>query len=217
MRIGLFGGSFNPVHNAHIRIAAEAQRACQLDSVVFIPAAEPPHKPLAGDISFVHRLTMVRLAIAGRNDFQVSAVEAEREGKSYSIETIVLFRERFPDDELFFIVGGDSFREIGTWHRYAEIFAFCNLIVVERPGHPVIDPLEILTDAIRGDFSYTSSTGCLTHVASGFSTFFITGTPQELSSTEIRRLAAADSDISRYVPADVATYISQQRIYYQWP
>ena len=136
MRIGLLGGSFNPVHNAHLRIAGEAQAACGLDRVIFIPAADPPHKPVAGGVSFEHRAKMVGMAIAGRPDFEMSTVEAEREGKSYSIDTIRTFRERFPEDELFFIIGGDSFLEIGTWHRYDDILRSCTLIVVERPGCP---------------------------------------------------------------------------------
>src|SRR6185369_431831 len=99
MRIGLLGGSFNPIHNAHLRIAGEARETCLLDKVIFIPAADPPHKPLAGDVSFENRSTMVGMAIAGRPDFEMSTVEAERAGKSYSIDTIKTFRERFPDDD----------------------------------------------------------------------------------------------------------------------
>ena len=214
MRIGLMGGSFNPVHNAHLRIAGEAQAACLLDRIIFIPAADPPHKPLAGDVSFKHRSTMVSMAIAGRAGFEMSTVEAERGGKSYSVDTIRAFREMFPGDELFFIIGGDSFLEIGSWHRYAEIFPQCNLIVVERPGCPVTDPLEALPAAVRGEFAFDGKTGRLTH-HSGTTLYFITGSPLEFSSTEIRRLAAGGADITRYVPPDVATYISQQRIYHQ--
>jgi nicotinate-nucleotide adenylyltransferase len=214
MRIGLLGGSFNPVHHAHLRIASEAQHACQLDRVIFIPAADPPHKPVAGDISFECRSKMVAMAIAGRPAFEISTIEAERGGKSYSIDTIRAFRDRFPDDDLFFIIGGDSFLEIGLWHRYAEIFSSCNLIVVERPGCRIIDPLEALPAAVRSLFTFNRETGCLTHAA-GTMTYFITGSPLELSSTEIRRLAAAGADITRYVPPDVAAYISQQRIYHQ--
>ena len=208
------GGSFNPVHNAHLRIAGEAQAACLLDRVIFIPAVDPPHKPLAGDVSFKHRSTMVSMAIAGRAGFEMSTVEAERGGKSYSVDTIRTFRERFPGDDLFFIIGGDSFLELGTWHRYAEIFQLCNLIVVERPGCPVTNPVDSLPAAVRGEFTRDGRTGRLTH-RSGTALFFITGSPLELSSTEIRRLAAAGTDITRYVPPDVAAYISQQRIYHQ--
>lgn len=208
------GGSFNPVHNAHLRIAGEAQAACQLDRVIFIPAADPPHKPLAGNVSFEHRSRMVSMAIAGRPDFEMSTVEAERGGKSYSVDTIRTFRELFPGDDLFFIIGGDSFLELGSWHRYAEIFPLCNLIVVERPGCPVINPLDSLPEAVRGGFTMDGETGRLTH-CSGTALFFITGLPLEISSTEIRRLAAAGADLTRYVPHDVAAYISQQRIYHQ--
>ena len=214
MRIGLLGGSFNPIHNAHLRIAAEAQDACRLDRIIFIPAADPPHKALAGGVSFEHRSKMVSMAIAGWPDYKMSNIEEERGGKSYSIDTIRLFREQFPDDDLFFIIGADSFLEIGTWHRYDEIFLLCNLVVVERPGCSVAKPLEALPSAVRGMFFFNNETGYLTH-GSGSSVFFITGSPLEFSSTEIRRLAAAGVDIRNYVPPDVAAYISQQRIYHQ--
>ncbi|MDD2539669.1 MAG: nicotinate-nucleotide adenylyltransferase [Desulfuromonadaceae bacterium] len=212
MRIGLLGGSFNPVHNAHLRIAGEAQAACLLDRVVFIPAADPPHKLVAGDVSFEKRSLMVSMAIAGKQDFAMSTIEAERGGKSYSIDTIRTFRERCPDDELFFIIGGDSFLELGTWHRYTEIFSLCNLIVVQRPGCPVITPLESLSAAVRGSFVLDRESGRLTH-ESGNMIYFITGSPLDISSTEIRRRAAAGNDITHYVPPDVAAYISHQRIY----
>jgi nicotinate-nucleotide adenylyltransferase len=214
MRTGLLGGSFNPVHNAHLRIAGEAQRFCRLDRVIFIPAADPPHKPVAGDISFAHRSEMVRIAIAGRAGFEMSTLEAERSGKSYSIDTIRIFREQFPDDELFFIIGADSFLELGTWHRYGELFQSCNLIVAERPGSPVSSRISALPEAVRMEFTYDPDNGRLTH-QSGTSVCFITGTPLEISSTEIRRLAATGADISSSVPPDVAAYISQQRIYRQ--
>ena len=214
MRVGLLGGSFNPVHNAHLRIAGAAQEACLLDRVVFIPSADPPHKLLEGDISFESRSLMVSMAISSRPDFEMSTVEAERGGKSYSIDTIRIFRVRFPEDDLYFIIGADSFMEIGSWHCFAEIFRSCNLIVVERPGILLVNPLADLPDAVRGAFILDSQSGCLTH-ESGTTTHFITGSPMELSSTEIRRLAACGADISQYVPPEVAAYISQQRIYHQ--
>jgi len=113
MKIGLMGGTFNPIHRAHLRIAEEARDLCGLDRVLFIPAADPPHKPLAGDVSFAVRCEMVRLAIAGNPAFELSEVEGEREGKSYSIDTIGFFHTQRPDDQLFFIIGSDSFFEIG--------------------------------------------------------------------------------------------------------
>lgn len=212
MRIGLLGGSFNPIHNAHLRIAAAAQRACQLDKVIFIPAANPPHKNLAGDVSFKDRLAMVNSAIAGIAGFEVSTIEADRCGKSYSVDTIQTFVEEFSSEEIFFIIGGDSFLEIGTWKSYPKIFSSCNIIVVERPGALISNTLDLLPAPISGKFRLDVSANCLTH-ESGNRVYFISGTPMELSSTEIRRLAAAGADISRYVPEQVATYISKQRIY----
>jgi nicotinate-nucleotide adenylyltransferase len=214
MRIGLLGGSFNPVHNAHLRIAVEAQQACRLDRVIFIPAADPPHKLLAGGISFENRAAMVAMAIKGKPDFEMSTMEAERHGKSYSIDTIIAFQESFPHDKLYFIIGGDSFLEIGTWHRYTEIMHLCNLIVVERPGCHILTPLAALPDAVSGAFTFDDQTGSLIN-KSGAEILFITGSPQDLSSTGIRRLAAAGADLTRFVAPDVAAYISQQRIYHQ--
>jgi nicotinate-nucleotide adenylyltransferase len=214
MRIGLLGGSFNPVHNAHLRIAGEAQEVCRLDRVIFIPAADPPHKPLAGDVSFEHRSKMVSMAIADRPNFEMSTIEAERGGKSYSIDTIKTFREQFPMDELFFIIGGDSFQEIGLWHRYAAIFRSCSMIVVERPGCEIMDPPGSLPVAVKSEFRYDEESRRLTH-NSGHLVCFVRGTPQDISSTVIRRLVAAGISITHLVPSSVAAYISHQRIYFE--
>lgn len=213
MKLGLFGGSFNPIHNAHLRIAAEAQAACRLDRVIFIPAADPPHKPVAGNVSFEHRAAMVSKSIADNPAYEISTMEAERRGKSYSIDTIRIFRE-CPGDDLFFIIGADSFLDIGTWHRYTEIFSLCSLVVVNRPGCPIVNPLDALPEAVRDHFTLDSATGNLNH-SSGTKVFFITGSPLDLSSTDIRRLVAAGDDITRYVPSEVAAYILRQRIYRQ--
>lgn len=212
MNIGLMGGTFNPVHFAHLRIAEAARNLCGLDRVLFIPAADPPHKPLAGDVSFARRCEMVRLAIAGNPAFELSDIEGQRDGKSYSIDTIKFFNTQHPDYKLFFIIGSDSFFEIGLWHRYAEIFRLCSLIVVERPGHPVTDPFEALPVAIRGEFSYTAASLKLQHM-SGHLVHILKGRPLDISSTGIRSLVAAGSSITSLVPPAVEAYIKSQRIY----
>jgi nicotinate-nucleotide adenylyltransferase len=212
MNIGLMGGTFNPVHLGHLRIAEEARELCRLDRVLFIPAGDPPHKPLAGEVSFARRREMVRLAIAGNPAFELSDVEGQRGGKSYSIDTIGYFNTQRPADRLFFIIGSDSFLEIGLWHRYAEIFRLCSLIVVERPGRPLADPLEALPVAIRGEFSYTETLRRLQH-ASGQSVHILAGRPLDISSTDIRSLVAAGRSISHLVPNAVEAYIKSQRIY----
>jgi nicotinate-nucleotide adenylyltransferase len=212
MNIGLMGGTFNPVHLGHLRIAEEARELLGLQRVIFIPAADPPHKPLVWDVAFSQRCEMVRLAITGNPAFVLSDIEGQRPGKSYSIDTLRFFSTKFPDDKLFFIIGSDSFLEIGMWHRYAEIFRVSNLIVVERPGRPVIDPLAALPVAIRGEFVYTPVSHRLQHKA-GHIVHFLKGCPLDISSTEIRNLLAADRSITYLIPSTVETYIKTQRIY----
>ena len=212
MNIGLMGGTFNPVHLAHLRIAEEARESFGLDRVVFIPAADPPHKPLAGEVPFSDRCEMVRLAIDGNRAFELSDIEGQRGGKSYSIDTLEYFRTLSPDDTLYFIIGSDSFLEIGLWHRYTEIFSVCNLVVVERPGRPVVDPLTALPVAIRGEFGYTPESRQLQHVSGQF-VHFLKGCPLDISSTVIRRQVAAGRSITYLVPSTVEAYINTQRIY----
>jgi nicotinate-nucleotide adenylyltransferase len=212
MKIGLMGGTFNPVHLAHLRIAEEAREAFGLDQVLFIPAGDPPHKPLAGEVPFAQRCEMVRLAIAGNPTFKLSDVEGERGGKSYSIDTLNHFHAQRPDDTLYFIIGSDSFLEIGLWHRYADIFRACNLIVVERPGRPTADPLKALPVAIRGEFGYTAETQGLQH-ESGRCVHFLKGCPLDISSTAIRNLIECGRSITYLVPSTVEAYIKTKRIY----
>ena len=216
MNIGLMGGTFNPVHSAHLRIAEEAREVCSLDQVYFIPAADPPHKALAGDTPFHLRCQMVSIAVAGNPFFKLSDIEGHRAGKSYSIDTIGIFRERNTDAALFFIIGSDSFFEIGSWHRYAEIFHLCSLIVVERPGFSPTDLLEALPVAIRAEFSYTPPSRTLQHV-SGRSVHFLKGCPMDISSTNIRHLVATGRSIANLVPPGVESYINDQRIYCECP
>jgi len=212
MKIGLMGGTFNPVHNAHLRIAEEARIACALDRIIFIPAADPPHKKLAGDVSFDLRCQMVRLAIKGHPFFELSTLEGERGGKSYSIDTIRIVQKQMPDAELYFIIGGDSFLELGSWHSYADIFRSCHLVVFERPGCIMENPLDALPVVVRGEFGYNGKSRTLSHV-SGHFVYFVPSVLQDISSTEIRRLSASGSSIDTFVPPAVAAYISQQRIY----
>ena len=212
MKTGLLGGTFNPPHLAHLRIAEEAREACGLDRVLFIPAADPPHKPVEGDVPFAERCRMVERAIAGNSGFELCAIEGERSGKSYSIDTITELQARRPEDRLFFIIGSDSFLEIGTWHDYPRIFSSCSLIVAERPGMPVSDPLHALPVVIRDQFSYTAASRELHHV-SGTTVHFITGCLLEISSSRVRELAAAGRSLRYLVPPEVEAYITEQRIY----
>jgi nicotinate-nucleotide adenylyltransferase len=139
VRLALFGGTFDPVHNAHLAVARDATERCRLDRVVFIPAGRPPHKggPRA---SYHDRVRMIEIACEGEPRFAVSRVE-EGDRQSYSIHTIEHFRAKLePGDRLFFLIGADAFAEIRTWHRWREVVKSVEFIVVSRPGYDCSAP-----------------------------------------------------------------------------
>ena len=133
-RICLFGGTFDPIHCAHVTIADEAQKRFSLDEVIFVPAANPPHKDTEGLTSFEDRFRMVELACAPYPHFSVSRLE-EGGGRSYTIDTLHRFRPQLAaEHELFFLIGADAFKEIRTWKRWQEVVQLTDFIVVSRPG-----------------------------------------------------------------------------------
>lgn len=135
LRIALFGGTFDPIHSAHLTIAREAADRFKLDRVLFITAGNPPHKAPGATTPFEHRHRMVELACAADSRFMPSRLE-QGAGKSYSIETIERVKQTVADgDELFFLIGADAFAEIGTWYRSAEVVGAVEFIVVSRPGY----------------------------------------------------------------------------------
>jgi len=133
--VALFGGTFDPIHRAHITVAREALQQFTLGRVLFVPAGNPPHKNSAGATPYPHRYRMVELATAGEPGFEVSRL-ADGEERSYSILTIEKVRRGLaPGDRLFFLIGADAFAEIGSWHRSGELVRLVEFIVVTRPGH----------------------------------------------------------------------------------
>lgn len=135
MRVALFGGTFDPIHSAHLTVAREAAHAYALDRVLLIPAAHPPHKPNDQLASYEDRFRMVELACQGDRLLEASNLE-DHAGKSYSIDTIERARKILPPDgQLFFLIGADAFHEIETWHRWQDVVAAVEFIVVTRPGH----------------------------------------------------------------------------------
>ncbi len=134
-RICLFGGTFDPIHNAHLRIAEEAQKRFGLHEVLFVPAANPPHKDGLHLTPFEDRFQMVQLACAPYPAFAASRLEEGEEGHSYTVNTLERFRPRLkPADELFFLIGADAFDELKTWKRWQDVLMLAKFIVVSRPG-----------------------------------------------------------------------------------
>lgn len=212
MKIGILGGTFNPIHNAHLRVAETVLDRLELDRVVFIPAATPPHKELDAEISFEHRRNMVELAISDNPHFAVSDIEQQRGGRSYTVDTLRELRRSSPDDEFFFIIGSDSFLEIASWFTVAEIFGLANIVVVERPEAVISDLMTPLPVAIRAEFCYLHDEMRLTH-RSGFSVFYLPDTPLAISSSAIRQMIREGRSIRYLTPGSVSRYISEKRIY----
>ncbi len=212
MNLGIFGGTFNPIHLAHLRVAEEVREACALDRVLFLPASVPPHKHPGEAVSFAHRCAMVEAAIADHPRFELCSIEGERPGKSYSVDTLALLRERHPQDQFYFIIGLDSFRDLPLWHDYTRLFTLTHIVVAARPGVFSGDPRELLPVAMRGEFCYDCGAKTLSH-RSGTTVVFVEETHLDISSTQIRHLVATGRSTRYLIPPTVADYISAQGFY----
>jgi len=187
MRLALFGGTFDPIHNAHLALARSAADHFHLDRVLFVPAAHPPHKAGVTHAPYDDRVRMAELACAGEPRFEVSRLEEGTE-RSYSIDTIEKLRPSLAvSDELFFIIGADAFAEIRTWHRWREVAAAVRFVVVSRPGHVYETP-----PGVRADRLDTLEL--------------------PVSSSEIRRQLAAGNRPAE-VPGAVMDYIVHKGLY----
>ena len=212
MRIGILGGTFNPVHLAHLRSAEEVREAQHLDRVLFVPSATPPHKPTNGLAPAAHRLAMVRLAIRGNPHFRVSTIELQRRGRSYSVDTLRALHADVPGAQLFFIMGMDAFREIRTWKEYRRIFELCNLVVTSRPAYADAALLSALPVAVRAEFCYRRATRRLEH-RTGNQIIFERISDLDISASAIRHRLHCGLSIRYLVPATVERYIGQHRLY----
>lgn len=216
MKTGILGGTFNPIHLAHLRIAEEVYRACKLDRVLFIPAAEPPHKEVSGEISFAHRLAMVEAAIKDYPAFQASDLELQRSGKSFSVDTLEILRQEDPQGERYFIIGLDSYRDIASWKDFSRLFGLSHLVVTTRPGVVIKDPLEPLPVAMHKDFCYDEEAKKIRH-KSGNHLIFLQETRLDISSTQIRKRIRQGQPIEHLVPHAVAAYIEENGLYKEKP
>ncbi len=213
MKIGLFGGTFDPIHWGHLRSAEEVSETYDLDRLYFIPTAIPPHKRGQTTTPARDRLQMVRLAVARNPNFSVSTAEISRAGVSYSIDTIRAFAARKrPGDSLYFIIGLDAFREIGTWKDFSEIFPLCNFIVTSRPGSKDNDPLKGTGVAVKKLFCYDFKHKNYRH-RSGTRISFIELTDIAISASEIRALVKEGKSIRYLVPSAVGKYIRRRGLY----
>jgi len=213
VRLGIFGGTFNPIHLGHLRAAEEIREQFNLKRIIFIAAAVPPHKAVEGGIPGEHRMEMVRLAISGNPHFSLSDIELKRSGKSYSIGTIQLLRQKYGSDlELFFILGMDAFLEIGTWKSFQEIFSLCHFIVMTRPGFDKPVSTTILPVSIADAFAYDEGENRFIH-RDGYSVYLRGVTFLDISSTKIREAVSKGRSIRYLIPREVERYIQRHHFY----
>jgi nicotinate-nucleotide adenylyltransferase len=200
MRIGIFGGTFDPVHLGHLITAEQCREQARLDQVWFIPSAQPPHKQDRPVTPFDHRLEMLQLAIAGNPSFRASTVERELEGLSYTVRTLHELHRRDPGNELLLIMGSDCVPDLPGWREPAGIVAQAALLVVARPNFPLWSEAQ-LREALR-----------LPAVANLL--MQVVQVPLvDLSSRELRRRAAEGQSIRYLVPRAVECYIQQHALY----
>ena len=212
--IGLFGGTFDPIHLGHLRAAAEVRRLARLDRILFIPSAIPPHKAAGGAASPADRLRMVELACRRRSGFEVSPIEVEARGKSYSILTLRKVRAMSPGARLFFIVGVDAFLDIGTWHEYRKVLAECLFIVTGRPGFELERARDVLGGRLRETTGPLAEAGNLAgRVPPRFRIILAPIRALDVSSTAVRERARRGGSLEGFVPRAVAAYIREHRLY----
>lgn len=208
MRVGILGGTFDPVHYGHLRFAEEGRELFGLEEIIFIPCGIPPHKEATKISPAEKRLRMVELAVAGNPRFCVWDIEIKRPWLSYSVETIKEIKEKYGSSlELFFLVGFDAFQEIGTWKDYQELLSLCHFVVATRAGQAGRLPLEI-----EPLFCYDKNAGCYCHKG-GSRLYLAEITALDISSTKIRDAVQEGRSIKYLVPREVEDYIKREGLY----
>jgi nicotinate-nucleotide adenylyltransferase len=217
-RIGLLGGTFNPIHNGHIHIANTVSKRLSLTEVLFIPTGHPPHKDPTQILSAKDRVRMLELALLPYPHFLLCDEEILREGISYTIDTIQALKKKYPDTRLFFIVGVDAFAQIKTWKNPDKILQLCDFAVISRPGFPFsklpnfgplakldrmrLDELDTGKATIY-DFSLGVRTKC----------HFLNIPHSEISASDIRRRLSSGNPLKNLLPHPVHSYIIKGNLY----
>ena len=227
MNIGLFGGTFDPVHRGHLALARAAMEQYKLHRVYFVAANIPPHKQRQPLSPFVHRFAMLALATAAEKAFVPSLLEAPddavpirkgQERPNYTIDTVRRLKQSFKaSDKLFLLVGMDAFADIAEWHQSEALFRECEFVVASRPGYSLADVANALPESLRPraevtrPFQKQAATGDL--VLKGATIHLLADLKQPASATAIRQAAAAGKPLGRFVDAAVAEYIRKMGLY----
>jgi nicotinate-nucleotide adenylyltransferase len=204
MRVGIFGGTFDPVHLGHLMVAEQCREQGRLDQVWFVPAPRPPHKLDRAVSPFGQRVEMLALAIAGNPAFRIDEIEKERTGPSYTADTLQLFHQRQPELDLSLLIGSDCLPDLPRWHQPEQIVERAALLVVARPGWPILS-VEELRDSLNlgGEVPLRMQVVPVPLI--------------DLSSTDLRRRAGAGHSLRYLVPRAVECYVQEKRLYANEP
>lgn len=197
MRLGIFGGAFNPVHNGHINLAKSYLNSLKLDKLLIIPTANPPHRSNSGFVSEAHRLNMLSLAFAGEDKIEISDIEFKRAEKSYTYDTVKELRKIYTNAEFFLIIGEDQFLLFDSWYRHKELLEEVVLCTAARERN---------TRQVIADYAHKLFKGVKGYYIADFD-------PIIISSSELRAKLKAGEDVSAFIPAEVYNYIRDKELY----
>jgi nicotinate-nucleotide adenylyltransferase len=209
MAVGIFGGTFNPVHVGHLRVAEEIREEFNLEAVYFIPSHLPPHKDSGTCERSEERLAILKAAVKGNDFFKVSDIEIKRGGISYTIHTLKKLKRRL--DDIYFIIGIDAFKLIATWYHYEELFSYTSFVVITRPACAVPDIYQTLPDRVRSQFTVVENNTC--RHESGKMIYLRPVTRIDISSTQIRAFVKENRSIKYLVPPAVEKLIGERGLY----
>jgi len=212
LRLGILGGTFDPIHFGHLRIAEEICEELELEKVLLIPGGLPPHKYEKSITPFHDRLAMTRMAAQDSSLLEVLDLEGHRQGPSYSIETLREIHKLYKNNaEIFFIIGMDAFLEIKTWKEYKNLFDDSNFVILKRPGFS-FEELAPFVLSLEVGFREVKSSNIFA-IPSGNLLIYKEATLMDISSTRIREMVAAGRSIRFLLPEPVRTYIIEKGLY----
>jgi nicotinate-nucleotide adenylyltransferase len=213
-KIGIFGGTFNPVHSGHLHAAEEVMTRFRLAEVLFVPSFIPPHKEIRGVASAEERLRMVQLAVAGRSGFVASGIEVEARKRSYSVETLARIKEARPEALVFFILGVDAFLEIGTWREYDRLIEECRFIVMSRPGFHLESARTVMGGRLEAKTAESPEGRPVDEEKLlRFRVFLAPIQALDISSTDIRGRLRRGESIEGLVPETVRAFLIERKLY----
>jgi len=216
MKLGIFGGTFNPIHFGHLRVAEEARELAGLDKVIFIPSGTPPLK--TKDIAPAsHRYAMTKLAVRNNPFFDVLDIECRGRQKSYTVKTLEKLRELYPDDRLHFMLGIDAFLDIPNWHRSEILLSLADFIILSRPDRRFEDmaasPYLSVKRPLLRKLDRELETAYMTTLSNGRIIILAKVSPVNISATDIRTRMKQGQSIKYLLPAEVESYIISHHVY----